>query len=203
MKIAQLQADKLSDSQMTALLYNNLEDDYKRGDCIFVPGSSKAVVYRLPKAVQLYKEGRAKKILFSGGVVWKGSHLPEAELMAKEAMKQGVPKEDILVENVSLHTKENVLASLLILDRMFDLHRMERLIIVTATIHMRRMNLALKTYMPEWINYSLCTVDDQTTRRDNWFKNPNGRKRVVLETKKLIHYVKQGIIMDEEVEINE
>lgn len=203
MKIAQLKADKLSDSQMTALLFNNLEDDHKEGNCIFVPGSSKAVVYRLPKAIQLYKEGRAGKIVFSGGVVWKGSHLTEAELMANEAMKQGVPKEDILVENMSLHTKENVLASLLILDRMFDLHRIDRLIIVTATIHMRRMHLALKTYMPEWVKYSLCTVDDRTTQRDNWFENPNGRKRVMLETEKLIHYVKQGIIMDEEVKINE
>lgn len=202
MKISQLQADKLSDLQRTELLYKNLADDQKPGDCIFVPGSSKAVKYRLPKAVQLYKEGRAKKILFSGGVIWDGTDFPEAEMLANEAMKQGIPEEDILIENMSLHTKENVLASLLVLDRAFYLHHVKRLLIVTSAYHMRRTHLTLRTYMPGWIQYSLCTVDDQSTRKDNWFQNPYGRKRVENESGKIIGYVKQGVILDEEVGIS-
>ncbi|MBM7600275.1 uncharacterized SAM-binding protein YcdF (DUF218 family) [Virgibacillus halotolerans] len=202
MKISQLQPEQLSDRQRTELLFNNLDDNYKSGDCIFVPGSSRAVEYRLPKAIQLYKEGRANKILFSGGVIWKGTNLTEAELLANEAMRLGIPKNDILVEKVSRHTKENVLASMLILDRAYDLHHINRLIIVTAAIHMRRMHLVLKTYMPSWITYSLCTVDDRTTQKSNWFNYPFGRERVEREASKLIDYVKRGIIIDEEVEIS-
>ncbi|WP_087973418.1 YdcF family protein [Oceanobacillus rekensis] len=202
MKISQLQTGKLTDVQMTELLYNNLVDDHQKGDCIFVPGSSQAVLYRLPKAVELYKNGRAKKILFSGGVVWDGNVVSEAELLRSKAIEMGIPDEDILVEKVSLHTKENVLASLLVLDRELGLHNINRLIVVTASIHMRRMYLSLKTFMPPWISFSLCVVDDKTTTRENWLHNSYGRKRVEAEANKLINYVKLGYIMDENVDIS-
>lgn len=200
--ISQLEPNKLTDLQMTELIYSNLEDDNKTGDCILVPGSNKAVEYRLPKAIQLYKQGRANKILFSGGVIWEGNKLSEAQLLKEKAIEQGIPEEDIIVEDVSLHTKENVLASLLVLDRAFYLHNIKRIIVVTTNFHMRRFHLTLKTFMPDWIEYSLCTVNDQTTREDNWFNYPYGRKRVEMESGKLINYVKQGIIIDDKVEIS-
>lgn len=200
--ISQLEPNKLTDLQMTELIYKNLEDDNEIGDCILVPGSNKAVQYRLPKAIQLYKQGRANKILFSGGVMWEGNKLSEAQLLKEKAIEQGIPKEDIIVEDISLHTKENVLASLLVLDRAFYLHNIKRIIVVTTNFHMRRFHLTLKTFMPEWIEYSLCTVNDQTTREDNWFNYPYGRKRVEMESGKLINYVKQGVIIDDKVEIS-
>lgn len=202
MKISEIDPSKLTDAQMTSLLFSIMSDDGVKGDCIFVPGSSKAVEYRLPKAVELYKKGRANKILFSGGVVWEGSNLSEALLLKSKAIELGVPEADILIENLSKHTKENVLASLLILDREFYLHNIKRLIIVTTVYHMRRMHLTLKTYMPDWIEYSLCPVNDKITRADNWFLLPYARKRVENESKKIIRYVKQGVLMDEELEIS-
>jgi uncharacterized SAM-binding protein YcdF (DUF218 family) len=201
-KISQLNPDKLSDLQMTELLYKNLEDNNETGDVIFVPGSNKAVDYRLPKAIELYNQGRAKKILFSGGVIWEGIRLTEAQLLKEKALEQGVHEKDILIEDISLHTKENVLASLLVLDRAFYLHNIKRLLVVTTNFHMRRFYLTLKTFMPDWIEYSLCAVNDQTTKEDNWINYPYGRKRVELESKKLINYVKQGIIVDDMVDIS-
>lgn len=200
--ISQLEPNRLTDLQLTELIYKNLEDDNEIGDCILVPGSNKAVQYRLPKAIQLYKQGRANKILFSGGVMWEGNKLSEAQLLKEKAIEQGIPEEDIIVEDISLHTKENVLASLLVLDRAFYLHNIKRIIVVTTNFHMRRFHLTLKTFMPEWIEYSLCTVNDQTTREDNWFNYPYGRKRVEMESGKLINYVKQGVIIDTKVEIS-
>ncbi|RDW18122.1 hypothetical protein CWR48_11050 [Oceanobacillus arenosus] len=201
MKISELQSEMLTDEQKTALIYRNIEDNHEKGDCIFVLGSSKAVEYRLPKAIQLYNEGRAKKLLFSGGVSWKKGGLTEAELLREKALELGVPKEDMLIENNSMHTKENVLASLLVFDRAFGLHNINRLLVVTTTYHMRRTYLTLKTYMPAWINYSLCAVNDRTTRENNWFKTPYGRERVEKETSKIIEYVKLGSLVDEEVEL--
>lgn len=201
MKISQIELDRLTDSQMTALLFQHIEDDGKKGDCIFVPGSSRAVEYRLPLAVQLFNEGRANKILFSGGVVWEGSDLTEAAALKNRALELGIPDDAILVENLSMHTKENVLASLLVLDREFYLHNIRRLLVVTNAYHMRRVYLTLKTYMPPWIEYSLCAVNDKTTRADNWFMNRYGRKRVETESRKLISYVKQGVLVDDEVNI--
>jgi uncharacterized SAM-binding protein YcdF (DUF218 family) len=197
MYICNLDPEKLTDSQKTTLLFSGLEDDLKSGDCIFVVGSSKAVQYRLPKAVELYKQGRARKILFSGGVKWGESDHPEAIALKNEAIKLGVPEEDILIENQSLHTLENVLASLLVLDRAFHLHNIKRLLVVTTTYHMRRLHLTLKTYMPNWIKFTLCPDDDNHTREENWFLSEIGRKRIQIESAKVINYVRQGALVDE------
>src|SRR5690625_4087664 len=161
MYISDLNTEQLSDQTMSKLLYTNNEDDNQNGDCIFVAGSSKAVEYRLPKAIELYKQGRADKILFSGGVKWNNSELSEAMRLKRQAMLEGVPECDILIEEESLHTLENVLASLLILNREFHLYQMKRILVVTASYHMRRLHLTLKTYMPDWIEFTLCRSEER------------------------------------------
>ncbi|WP_174613025.1 YdcF family protein [Virgibacillus ihumii] len=202
MLISNLDTEKLTNDRMSRLLFDGIKDDGKNGDCIFVAGSSKATKYRLPTAVDLYKEGRANKILFSGGVTWEGDDFPEAVMLREEALRLGVLEEDIIIEKNSMHTKENVLASLLVLDRAFHLHNIDRLLIVTSSYHMRRLHLTLKTYMPEWINYSLCPVNDKWTRKDNWYNSSFGKQRVKTECGKLIHYVNLGALEDEEIHMN-
>lgn len=201
MNISQLDSEKLTESQMTNLLFAGIKDDNKKGDCIFVVGSSMAVQYRLPKAVELYKQGRASKILFSGGVKWDASDLPEALLLKKEAISLGIPEKDILIEDQSLNTLENVLASLLVLDRAFHLYNIKRLLVVTAPYHMRRLYLTLKTYMPNWIEFTLCPANDGMTGKDNWFLSENGRRRVQTESAKIIHYVKLRALVDEDINL--
>ncbi|MEI5906425.1 YdcF family protein [Bacillus spongiae] len=139
--------------------------------------------------------------MFSGGVKWKGSALPEALEMKNAAITLGVPEKDIIIEDQSLHTLENVLASLLVLDREFHLHRIKRLLVVTTSYHMRRLHINLKTYMPDWINVTLCPVEDNNTRNDNWFLSETGRKRVKNDSAKMIKYVKQGALYDENINI--
>ncbi|MBS4193572.1 YdcF family protein [Lederbergia citri] len=196
MNISEIKFNDLTDELMSKLLYSDINDDLEKGDCIMVFGSSKAVQYRLPKALQLYHEGRANKLLFSGGVAWNGNSFPEAIVLKNKALDLGIPEEDILVETISTNTKENILASLLVLDRHFDLHKVKRLLIVTASYHMRRTYLTLKTYMPSWIEFSLCPAEDQSTKIDNWFLNVHGRKRVMEESRKIITYIKEGAIVD-------
>jgi uncharacterized SAM-binding protein YcdF (DUF218 family) len=201
MYISKLDVEKLTNNQMTKLLFSGIEDDNEKGDCIFVAGSSKAVQYRLPKAVELYNQGRASKILFSGGVRWKDSELPEALELKNGAIALGVPEKDILTEDLSLQTLENVLASLLVLDREFHLHNIQRLLVVTTSYHMKRLHLTLKTYMPDWINFTLCPAEDNNTGENNWFLSEIGRKRVKDEAAKVIKYIKQGALCDEKINI--
>ncbi len=199
MYLSNLDPEKLTDKQMTNVLFTSIEDDNEVGNCIFVAGSSSAVRYRLPKAVELYKQGRAEKILFSGGVKWLENEFSEAMTLKNEAITLGVPERDILIEDRSLHTLENVIASLLVLDRAFHLHNIERLLVVTTSYHMRRLHLTLKTYMPTWIKFTLCPAEDHITRKENWFLSERGRKRVQRESQKVINYVKQGALIDEKI----
>ncbi|WP_449538359.1 YdcF family protein [Ferdinandcohnia sp. Marseille-Q9671] len=201
MYLSELEVEKLSDAQLTKLLFSDIEDDYANGDCILVVGSSKAVQYRLPKAVELYKQSRASKLLLSGGVQWEGSDFSEADSMKREAISLGIPEKDILIEDQSLHTLENVLASLFVLNREFHLYKIKRILVVTTSYHMKRLHLTLQTYMPNWITYTLCPADDNNTRKDNWFLTELGRKRVQEESAKLIKYVKQGALRDMKVDL--
>ncbi|QTM98303.1 YdcF family protein [Sediminibacillus dalangtanensis] len=199
MYISELNENKLTDAQLETLLFSGVEDDNQNGDCIVVAGSSMAVRYRLPKAIELYKQGRAGKILFSGGVKWGEKTVPEAIELKNEAVTLGIPEENILTEDLSRHTLENVLASLLVLDRAFHLYNIERLLIVTASYHMKRLYLTMKTYMPDWIAFSLCPADDLLTGKNNWFQTEHGRKRAFAEAAKIIRYVKQGALVDERI----
>ncbi|NHN31879.1 YdcF family protein [Paenibacillus sp. S3N08] len=195
MLASQIDVDNITKEQVHKLLFNDMEDDGKIGDCIFVFGSRNAVTYRVPKAVELYKEGRAAKILFTGGVF----NTPESKTMKSSAIQAGVADSDIMIETRSKHTKENVISALFVLDRALGLHRIHRMLVVTTHYHMRRCLLTLETYMPDWIEYSICKVDDKVSRADNWWLHEIGTKRVLKEVRGLVKYIRQGQIKDFEL----
>ena len=62
--------------------------------------------FRFSKAVDLYKRGMAKKIVFSGNIIDKdyGSFLFEE--VKHFILEGGVPEEDLIHEDVSQHTRE-------------------------------------------------------------------------------------------------
>ena len=64
------------------------------------------------RAAELYHQGYAPKILFTGGLGRNTEGLlpePEAVRFAKVAMECGVPECDIILEDKSTNTKENIL----------------------------------------------------------------------------------------------
>jgi uncharacterized SAM-binding protein YcdF (DUF218 family) len=63
------------------------------------------------RAAELYLQGYAPKVLFTGGLGRNTEGLlpePEAVRFARVAMACGVPEEDILLEDKSTNTKENI-----------------------------------------------------------------------------------------------
>jgi len=81
----------------------------EKSDCIIVLGSYDTRVAE--RGAELFLQGWAPLIVFSGYLgaftlgVWER---PEAEIFADIAMKMGVPKDKILIENKSTNTGENV-----------------------------------------------------------------------------------------------
>ena len=72
------------------------------------------------RAAQFYREGWADRILFSGGL-GKGTagyfQQPEAEVFREVAIREGVPAQNIWVENRSTNTGENIAFSRALLHR--------------------------------------------------------------------------------------
>lgn len=86
---------------------------------------------RLDHALELYRSGLASRILVSGGLDGNGSTISEAEGMSNYLLEQGVPKSDILLENRSRSTYENLLFS----KKIMEDHGLKSAVIVTHGYH--------------------------------------------------------------------
>ena len=81
----------------------------EKADCIVGFGNFNTDIAR--RAAELYHQGYAPKILFTGGLGRNTEGLlpePEAVRFAKVAVACGVPEEDIILEDRSTNTKENI-----------------------------------------------------------------------------------------------
>ncbi|MFC5448241.1 YdcF family protein [Paenibacillus aestuarii] len=89
---------------------------------------------RLDLALQLYKQGKFKTLIVSGGLDHNGSKLTEAEGMRNYLMQNGVPQQQILLEPRATSTYENLLFSKQIMDK----RGLVSSIIVTHQFHSSR-----------------------------------------------------------------
>lgn len=126
------------------LLYHKLE----KADCILVLGSRDTRVAE--RGAQLYLEGWAPVILFSGGLgrltkeIW---NRPEAEKFAEVAKKLGVPEEAILIEDKSTNTGENIEFSRRLLTKKG--FSPKKIIVVQKPYMERRAYATIKKVWPE------------------------------------------------------
>lgn len=123
----------------------------------------------------------------------------EAEHMYRAALALGVAEEDIILENGSQYTMENILFSLIELQRSFWLNNVHSVLLVTTAYHMRR-SLAIARYLlPEHIAVIPCPANDNNTRRDNWMNTPVGIERAKGEAMNIVRCVANGVIPDFEI----
>ena len=102
------------------------------------------------RAAELYHQGLAPKILFTGGLGRNTEGLlpePEAVRFARVAMECGVPEEDILLEDRSTNTKENILFTRQLLEEKNLPHRY--ILGVHQPFMERRIKAAMGVYWPE------------------------------------------------------
>ena len=201
MLVSQIREEDLTVELIDRLLFQGLEDTGENTDCIIVLGSIKAAKYRIPVAVEAYNAGRANKIMLCGGVLkdFPSGKCSEAEHMYKVALELGIAEEDIILENSSKNTVENILCGLVELQRNLWLNKIHRVLLVTTSYHMRR-SLAIARYLfPEHITVVPCPADDTNTRQDNWMNTQVGIERAKGEAMKIVRYVINGVIPDFEI----
>ena len=161
----------------------------------------KAAKYRVPVAVDAYKAGRAGKLLLCGGKIreFPTGYYSEAEHMRKAVLALGVAEKDIILENSSQNTVENILFALIELQRTFWINNVHKVLLVTTTYHMRRSLAIARHLFPEHIAIVPCPANDNNTRRDNWLNTPAGIDRAKSEVMKIVRYVMDGVIPDFEI----
>lgn len=117
---------------------------------ILLGGAPVRAVERARWAARLYREGRVKYIVPSGGVKWdyEGERLSECEIMTRVMIEDGVPAEAIIPENEATTTKENMIYATLQINRKTKLRGFDHIIIVTSETHMKRSIALAKALLP-------------------------------------------------------
>ncbi len=136
--------------------YHHMNHKLTKADCIFVLGSNDIRVAE--RGAQLYLDGYAPLLIFSGGLGnltrrWKES---EADKFSKVALKIGVPQKDILIENKSTNTGENVLFTRKLLNKK-GIHPSK--VIVVQKPYMERR--AFATFKKIWPGIKLTVTSPQ------------------------------------------
>lgn len=128
--------------------YLKLHQQPRKADCIVGFGNFNTDIAK--RAAELYHQGYAPKILFTGGLGRNTAGLmtePEAVKFAKTAMACGVPEMDILIEDKSTNTKENIEFTRDLLVREGVPH--QTILGVHQPFMERRITAAMGVYWPE------------------------------------------------------
>ena len=128
--------------------YLQMHQTVKKSDCILVLGSYDERV--AVRGAELFLQGYAPLLIFSGGLAdfaknnWRET---EADHFAKIAISLGVPAENILIENKSLNTGENIIFTKKLLEEKgLDL---QSFIVVQKPYMERRSYATFKKFWPE------------------------------------------------------
>ena len=128
--------------------YLGMHQEPQKAGCIVGFGNFNTDIAR--RAAELYHQGYAPKILFTGGLGRNTEGLlpePEAMRFAKVAMECGVPAEDIILEDKSRNTKENIEFTRALLEELGIPH--DHILGVHQPFMERRIVAAMGVYWPE------------------------------------------------------
>ena len=156
------------------------------------------------RAAELYHQGLAPKILFTGGLGRNTEGLlpePEALRFAKVAMECGVPECDILLEDKSTNTKENILFTKTLLESLQLPH--SRILGVHQPFMERRIAAAMGVYWPE-LDFSVTcpqvTIPEYLRRAREQGISENASVSVIVgDFQRIELYAKLGYQLPQEI----
>ena len=157
-------------SNAVSIYIYSFKDDARNADVAIVLGASTynghpSPVYqeRINHAVDLYKKHLVKKIITTGGY-GKGNPVSDAYNAKLYAVSQGVPEDDVLTEDQSTVTLENLINA----KKIMDVYNYQTALIVSDPLHMKRAMLQAKH--AGIIAYTSPTHSSRFRTRDTKFK---------------------------------
>jgi uncharacterized SAM-binding protein YcdF (DUF218 family) len=156
-----------------------VEDPLEKADAIVaISGDTGA---RVNTAITLWKQGYAPLIVFSGAAIDPDS-VSSAEIMRREALRQGVPESATLIEPASTTTEGNAseVAKLMVQ------RKLRSAILVTSPYHQRRAALLFtRSFEPSDLVLRNYPARDPEWDADLWWLREPLRSRTLVELAKL------------------
>ena len=209
MKLSDYKNINLTNKDIDRIVFSNIYDSGESCNYALVFGHVMLINERTTKAVEMYKEGRVKKLVFMGGGYGDSNasddHTPESHQMRNLAITMGVNPNDIIIEDSSTNTKENILYAI----KLLNLTENDTVMLITSEFHLKRCDALIKKILPG-IHTILVGVLDGVNDRDKWFNNDNiwinngkhgsGKSLVTNEANVLIKGAVNGELEDFEVD---
>lgn len=99
---------------------------------------------RIKHGIQLYKNGQVPYLIFTGGLS-EGDSLSESAAARQYAIAEGVPAAQILIEEVSTNTWQNLVQAC----KLMQEHKLQKVLVVSDPLHMKRaMTMASDLHLP-------------------------------------------------------
>ena len=163
--------------------YLSPQDPIEKADAIVtVSGGDNNA--RINKTVELYKEGWAPVIIYSGAAA--EGEVSNAEAMRNISAKMGVPKSAIILEEKSVDTSENAkFSSVIIKEKGF-----KSIILVTSPYHQRRTMELFRAELGEDFKIINRSAVDEDWRKKGWWEDEEGRFLTIGELGKIfVNYI--------------
>lgn len=199
---------RISDIKYHNILFANKKDIEKivfdkdnqelkeKCDVGVVFGGISMIPNRVEQAITLYEKGQIDRILVSGGIGFLNTDRKnlEADKLQSYLLNRGIPKNDILVENKSRNTHENVKFFLDVLKKEYTLKN-TKLALISSDFHIRRCLALVSSYFDREKIYG-SGVKDGITDIENWNTSLYGKRLILTEALLLCYYAKNKIIND-------
>jgi uncharacterized SAM-binding protein YcdF (DUF218 family) len=142
---------------------------------------------RIRKSVELYKEGWAPYIIYSGAAA--EGEVSNAAAMKNISVSMGVPGSRIIIEEDSVDTQENAEFSAEIIKK----EEYKSIILVTSPYHQRRtMNLFKSKLGDDFEIINQSAIDD-TWRKKGWWEGEHSRFLTLGELGKIMFNYVQSL----------
>jgi len=166
----------------------------KPADLLFVFGTREDDALRADTARRLWRDGRFRAAIVSGGMT-PGATRSECAIIKAAMVDGGIPPDRILEEHRAMNTGENVIFSLPIIEAALGRSTIRSVICLGNSWTARRYPMTLHRHWPE-VEKMLVTVDSFMTPLALWHTHPEFRRRVLSEWDKIEPYKALGYIAE-------
>lgn len=142
---------------------------------------------RTAEAVNLYKQGWAGKLIFSGAAQDK-SGPSNAKAMMKQAIDSGVDPSIILTEELAVNTQQNAVNTKALIQN----NNLHRIILVTSAYHQKRASLEFQKRAGSNLEITNHPVAHDKQWGQNWYLTPIGWWLAIGELVKIVGFYVSG-----------
>lgn len=182
----------MTDDEISALVFVRQDPVMADLAMVFAASNELDLGRRAQRGIDLYRAGYVPKLLVTGGGVLARAR-PEAKRMSQLVRELGIPDADLLIEDRSGNTFENVEFSASVLQAAGLLDKLSSVILVSSEWHMRRVLFTTHKYFPRSIRL-VCCPTCEGCNRDNWTQSEQCRRQVRSEALLLTTLLETGAL---------